>query len=287
MKRQTIKTMLIITVFLAGIAACKKSSDLILSPGQLSSDATYLVLDSKGNDTLFLNNPSTPVSISVHAKGATINNIAVYVSSNNSIDKTTWHKIADFPVGTDQTATLSVTPDQIATALGSAIPNGGAYTLYNEVTTTSGATYSLANTNSTFESAPDYHMAMRWDVAAPCSFDQSAFDGQFTIITDTWADYDPGEKVDVQPGPGPNQIQISVYPSDAYGTNRQWVTVDVDPATNAATVAEQYTGDYDGVGPTTMKASVGQVNSCSKTIELDDVTFDQFGGTYKLVIKKL
>ena len=127
-----------------GLAACKKSTDLILSPDQLAV-GSYLIEDSQGNDTLFLNSQSTPVVFSVHAYGEQVDKVTVYVSTNNSIDKTTWKKVKEFPVDATQKVTLSVTPAQIAAALGTPIPNGAAYTLYNEATTKSGATYSLAN----------------------------------------------------------------------------------------------------------------------------------------------
>ena len=72
----------------AGLAACKKSTDLILSPDQLAV-GSYLIEDSQGNDTLFLNSQSTPVVFSVHAYGEQVDKVTVYVSTNNSIDKTT------------------------------------------------------------------------------------------------------------------------------------------------------------------------------------------------------
>jgi len=269
-------------------SACKKSTDHILSPDQLAV-GSYLIKDSKGNDTLFLNSPSRPVVFSVHAYGEQVDKVTVYVSTNNSIDKTTWKKVKEFPVDATQAVTLSVTPAQIAAALGSPIPNGGAYTLFNEVTTKSGATYSLANMNTDFEASPDYHMGMRWDVFAPCTWDNSPFTGQFTVLADTWQDYNLGEKVNVRPGPGPNQIQISVYPSDAYGFNRQWVTVDVNPITLATNIAEQFIGTYYPSDDATMYSSTGQVNPCQKTIDITGITFN-FSGTkypgYHLTLKQ-
>ena len=176
---------------------------------------------------------------------------------------------------------MSVTPAQIAAALGAPIPNGAEYTLFNEATTKSGATYSLANMNTDFEASPDYHMGMRWAVKAPCTWEQSVYNGQFTVITDTWADYNPGEKVDVRPGPGPNQIQISVYPSDAYGFNRQWETVDVNPITLATNIAEQFIGTYYPSDDATMYSSTGQVNPCQKTFNFSCTKYSGYHLTLK------
>ena len=277
-------------VLLLGLAACKKKSDLILSSSQLTI-GSYLILDSKGNDTLFLNNQSKAVSISVHYKGEKSTLVTVYVSTNNSIDTTTWRKLGEFPLDASGKATLSTTPAQIAAALGRPIPNGAEYTLYNKVTTQSGRTYSLANTNTDFEASPDYHMALRWTVKAPCSWDQSPFNGQFTVITDTWQDFNPGEKIDVRPGPGPNQIQIKAYPAPAYGYNQQWVTIDVDPVTLATTVSEQLVGFYFPAVNTTMRspAGGGSVNPCNKKIDINNITFNYGGsqyGLYHLVVQQ-
>lgn len=279
-------------VLIMGLAACKKSTDLILSPDQLAV-GSYLVKDSQGNDTLFLNNPTTPVVFSVHSYGETVDKVTVFVSTNNSIDKTTWKKVKEFPMDATQKATLSVTPADIAAALGSPIPNGGAFTLYNEVTTHSGATYSLANMNTDFEAAPDYHMGMRWNVFAPCVWDNSTFTGDVVILEDNgWQDYSSGEVVQdaLQPGPGANQIQIRIYPSPAYGSNPQWVIVDVDPATLSASISEQYIGDYGSVQATMKTTSPGgQVNPCTGTIDIRNIIIG-YGGTpygpYKLVFKK-
>jgi hypothetical protein len=289
----TIKGIPLGLALIVGLTACKKSSDLILSPDQLAV-GSYLIKDSKGNDTLFLNSPTTPVVFSVHVYGETVDKVTVFVSTNNSIDKATWKKIKEFPMDATQKVTLSVTPADIAAALGTPIPNGGAYILYNEVTTKSGATYSLANMNTDFEAAPDYNMGMRWNVFAPCSWDNSVFVGDVVILADNgWADYSAGEVVPdaLQPGPGANQIQIRIYPSPAYGSNPQWVTVDIDPATLSASISEQFIGNYGSVDATMKTTSPGgQVNPCTGTIDIRNIIIGYGSsdyGPYTLVFKKL
>jgi hypothetical protein len=285
----TAKGALIALAFLVGLSACKKDSDLILSPDQLEL-GSYLRLVSMGNTTLNLTNQSTAVSMVVSGYGEPIDKVGVYVSTNNTTNRSTWRLVKEFPVDASQQATLSVTTAEIQSALGTPLPNGYETTLYNEVTTTSGKTYSLANTNSEFESSPDYFMGMRWAVKAPCDFDQSVFDGEFTIIVDTWEDYDPGTKVDVAPGPGPNQITIWVYPAAAWGGNdQQGVVIDVNPVDNSINIPEQYVGKY-GSTVTTMKSSTGSVNSCSKSIVITGITFN-YGGSiypgYSLTLRQL
>ena len=103
---------------------------------------------------------------------------------------------------------------------------------------------------------------------AACTFDNTAFDGNYTVVQDDWADFNPGEKVEVNPGPGVNQISVIAYPSPAYGSNRKPMIVDVNPATSEATVSEQVIGDYDGAQPGSTVSGSGTVNPCGDEITL-------------------
>jgi len=275
---------------LVALAACKKDTDLILSPDQLEV-AAYLRLDSTINTRIDLSQTSKPLSIVVSGYGEAIDKVTVYVSPTNSPNKATWKRIKEFTMDANQKATLSVTPAEIATALAlQRLPNGAQYVLYNELTTKSGKVISIANTSSDFEPHPAYRMALRWTVTAPCQYDQTVFTGDFTVITDTWQDFNPGERVSVEPGPGANQITITAYPSPAYGTNRKGYVLDVNAAANTVTGKTQVIGDYGGAPPspnTTMTVTAGTVNSCTRTIDLTGVKFSIDAGTYRLTLRKL
>jgi hypothetical protein len=80
--------------------------------------------------------------------------------------------------------------------------------------------------------------------AAICSFDQSVFSGTYKIVTDEWQDYDPGNTVTVNPGPGANQASLIVYPSPAFGNNRKPFIIDINPVTGKVSAAQQIIGDY-------------------------------------------
>lgn len=112
---------------------------------------------------------------------------------------------------------------------------------------------------------------------ALCSFVNTAFSGNYTVVQDDWADYAPGETVAVAPGPGVNQISVSAYPSAAYGTNRKPMICDVDPVTFAVTIPEQVIGDYFGAPPNATARGTGTVNPCGDNISLS-VTI-KIGGT--------
>jgi hypothetical protein len=281
-----------IFAFLIGLAACKKESDLILSPDQLQV-GSYLKLESEINLKL---NPATtaPVSIMVSSVGEAVEKITIYLSPSNSTNKATWKKVKEVPMGTDQKATLSVTADEIRTALGGPIPNGATVRLFNEITTKTGKIYNINNVNTDTEGSPDLKLSFRWDATTPCEFDRSVFTGEFTVVTDTWNDYSPGAKVMVEPGPGANQVTIYAYPSSDYGFDRRGVVIDVNSGVqpNTINIPEQRVGTYNDTPPavTTMKSSTGTLNSCTKTIDIMGITFN-YGGTnlsgYRLTLRKI
>jgi hypothetical protein len=197
----TAKGALVALAFLVGLAACKKDSDLILSPDQLEL-GSYLRLVSMGNTTLNLTNQSTAVSMVVSGYGEPIDKVGVYVSTNNTTNRSTWRLVKEFPVDASQQATLSVTTADNSICIREYLyPNPVMKsTVYNEVTTKSGKTYSwpiqTVNLN--------HLLTMKWECDGLLKLlvilTRSVFDGEFTIITDTWADYDPGTKVNVAPG---------------------------------------------------------------------------------------
>ncbi len=77
-----------------------------------------------------------------------------------------------------------------------------------------------------------------------CSFSQATFSGTYKIITDEFQDYHPGDAVTVNPGPGPNQASLIVYPSPAFGINRKPFIIDIDPVTAKVSAVQQIIGDY-------------------------------------------
>ncbi len=105
-------------------------------------------------------------------------------------------------------------------------------------------------------------------------------------MQDDWADYEIGDVITVNAGPGANQINFQGYPSPAYGNNTANTIVDVDPATGAATISKQSTGDYGG--PSAEVEGSGFVFSCTGVINLNMTVY--YGGTpyagIKLILQK-
>lgn len=229
---------------------------------------------------------NSTVSIDVKNVGSPAKEINIYVGE--SVDKSTWKLIKT--VTFSDSGTLSVTGGEVAAALGvdpSTFQVGDIFTFYNEVITNDGRAFSLANTSSDFEAQAAYKMALEWQATIFCAFDQSVFSGTWQVVTDGWADYSPGDLIPnaVEPGPGPNQITMHVYPNSAYGTSVGPIIIDVDPNTNIATVSKQAYGDY---GVIISAEGSGSVNSCAETIslQLEHTSSGGSYGTYALVIKK-
>jgi hypothetical protein len=286
------KPFFLFLAIVVGLAACKKETDLILSPSELET-GSYLKRDQAVKLTLNynqINNESATINVSGY--GEEVDSVVVYASTNNSSNRTTWRRIKAFKT-TDNKATLVVTATELATALGrtpSQLNPGTQYTMFNEVVTKSGRRFSLSNTNSEFESSPDYAMAMRWTVSVICPFDPAASAGTYTIISDPW---DGGDGEEVEITTTANSIIITyLYPyAGFFNQDARPVTVQVDPATGAATMARQIYGGYGAAFADFSGAGTGFVFSCTGRISLS-VNHVAAGGTganygnYTIVLQK-
>ena len=271
--------------------ACKKSV-ILGTPDELGTDGAYLTLTEQGNIQI-APDPASSVSIKVGSVGQPVASVNIYVVRGQDLNKANWKLIKNVPFSDG--VELNVTAPEIATALGvplDDIKGGDVFTFYNEAVTVAGKMFSLANITTDFESQAPFNMAMQWSALGVCAFDPAPFTGNFAVNVDEWQDFAVGDVVTSQAGPGANQITLTVYPSPAFGTNRQPFIVDVDPATGAATVASQVIGDYPGFDTNLKVETVGTANfvfGCTGHIQLT-LNFTGDGGDYGdylLVLEKL
>ncbi len=280
-------TLLITALFLLISFSCKKQE--LLSNFDNLGVGSYLTLTKKNNLTIdFANQATSKVSIEVGSKGSAVDKVNIYVVDGASLDKTKWKLVKTVPFA--EGVTLEVSAVEIKTALGVNIKPGSTYTLYNEIVTKDGRKFSSANIDPDFEAQAGYNMAMSWVATTTCPYDGTVFTGTFFITKDTWQDFNIGDPVQVQTGPGANQITIFVYPSPAFGTNRRGVVLNVNAATGNVTIPTQIVGDYPPDTDITMEG-VGTVNSCQKLITLTGIKFGQGGvilypGPYQLTLKQ-
>lgn len=285
--------LIIFTTLLAlivGTIACKKKTDQILSFDQLGR-GSYIKVDSTiSNEFNFSNIATSKVVWMISGIGEDIDKVVSYASPGNSSNKSLWKKIKETPM-TNNKGTLSISGTELATALGlqpTDLKPGSQYTIFNEVVTKSGKIYNISNTSGDFEGAPDYNMALRLGATITCPFDPTGFAGNFIVISDNnWQDFSPGDIVQVT-GATANSITLLEYPAPAYGSNRQPVKVDINPANGRASIASQYIGDYGSV-KAKVSSSAGRASyvfSCTGDIILyQDVLYGS--STYANQLLKL
>ncbi len=279
-------SLLLLTVF-----SCKKK-DLRTDFDSLNQ-GSYLTLTKVNNTNIDYSALSTStVSIQVGSKGAPVDKVNIYVTTDPTLDKTKWKLVKAIPFS--EGVNLDVKATEIATALGippSQLNPGNQYTLYNEIVTKDGRTFSSINTDADFEGQAGYNMALHWTATVICPYNASVFSsGTFVIVTDEWGDYNPGDVVGVTTGPGANQLTLTVYPKPGVGTNQKPFIVSVNPTNGVATVANTVYGDYPGFPNLSLKTtgSSNYVFACIGTIKLLLNHTSPAGdfGNYLLVIRK-
>lgn len=263
------------------INSCRKSNINGFGNANGLIEGSYLTLDSVITENLDFSNPSATVSIKVGSYGDPVASINIYAATaSNPLDPTGWVLIKNVPYSDG--VVLSVSTAELGTALavnGLSIQPGNQYPLYNEVVTTDGRKFSVSNTPSNFNSLPAYNMALAWQATAVCAFDQASSLGLYKVTYDgDWVDYATGDTINVFAGPDGHSVSFYAYPgAQDGGVDRQPWIVEVDPASGAATVADQYVGKYGSV--VARVSATGFVFSCTGVISLV-VTVNYGGAPY-------
>jgi hypothetical protein len=255
------------------LLSCKKD-ELITDFNNLEKGA-YITLEKANNLNIDYSNLNNSfVSIDVKGYGQPIEKVITYASLDNVVDPLKWRKINETVVNsTDQTAKLTVTANELATAIGitpTDLQTGSRYTLFNEVITTSGAKFSSANTYSQSESNSNYRMALRWDAVVICPFDKPPFDDKgFVVEIDGWEDFAIGEEISIINGPGANQITlVGVFKTVL---ERKDIVVTITPETGAAKVDKIQYGGYsfdEASGRRFSAEGTGFVFACTGVVDL-------------------
>lgn len=272
------------------IPSCKKTDNNPLNDVSNLGVGAYLQFLAKTNTTFDISDLShSVISISVKGVGSAVDHIGLFVvEGGGNLDPAAWSFIKDIPYTADSTL-VEVSAQETADALGITLADfspGASFTFYLRAYTQDGRQFDIVNIDPSFESNSNYSMAFRLTVYIGCPF-IAPVGGNYEVIQDDWADWSPGDIVQVLDGPGPNQIDLSkVYPNPAYGDLVNHIVVDVDPANGIATVPEVQYGDY---GVLISCVGGGFVFSCTGTIDLTLEHFQAAGsyGQNRLVLKKL
>ncbi len=284
-----LSSLLFITACTSLLFSCKKgdSTNPLLSVDQLEVGA-YISFVEKTNTTFNiadLNN--SVVSFTATNTGSDIDHVDMFVVQGANSDPATWKLIKTVPyTGTGTVFSASAT--ETATALGITFDEfspGGSFTFYQRITTKDGRKFDVSNINSQVESNSNYNMAFRFICYVGCPF-VAPVGGEYEVIQDDWADWNPGDIVTVDDGPGANQISLGqVYPNPDYGNLINPIVVDIDPATGFATVPDVEFADYGFIASTN---GSGFVFACTGVIDLN-IEIYQPAGTYgviHLILKK-
>jgi hypothetical protein len=275
-------------LFLLIAMGCSKPEDFYDS----LEKGAYLTLVSSST---FLNatDPNAKINIVVNAVGSEVASVNIYTSAANTLDKSQWKLIKNVPFAGN--TTLEVSNGEIASALGLPPGNlapGSVFNLYNEVVTKDGKIYSSINTSSQdLENQIAFNAALRWTGTVVCPYNPATIAGTYTVVRDDWADWQPGDLVEVTAGPGANEFNISqVWPNPAFGNIVTPLIVTVDPATGVTTIPDNITfGDYGGFKGVTSTGNSGFVFSCNDKISLNiHVLAPPFGdqGFLQLILEK-
>ena len=272
------------------IGSCKKG-DVVSDVNSLGKGA-YITLVKSNNTIIDYSNLSTSkVSITVKEYGSPVDKIKVFVTKGTtSLDRSKWKQVKEFAYSGE--TNLEVTATEIATALGippTGLETGATYTLYNQVITKDGRSFDVVNTYSEVSGNSNYNMVLTWTAVVICPFVPTGFTGNFEVLEDGWADFSPGDILQVSAGADPTkQLKITAYPNPAFGSNRKEIVVDITPGTGVATVALQAYGDYGGeVVRTKTVGTNNYVFSCVGTITLRlNHTGNANYGDYNLRLKK-
>jgi hypothetical protein len=274
------------------IFSCKKKDNLNpLADFKNLGIGSYITKKSDINLNMDYNTPGSKVGITVdqYVGGGEVAQVVLYVVQGASSDPTAWKKIKTVEF-TGPGTEISATEQEVAAALGVEpidLEPGSYCTFYNQVVTKDGRTFDLSNSQGALESDGHYNTVFRWTAYITCPF-TGGMAGSYKVIQDDWADWSPGDVVQVTDGPGENQINISqVWPNPAYGDLKDPLLVNVDPANGVATIPLVTFADY-GKLTTAEGDPAGYVFSCTGYIGLN-ISLVYGGasqGVLKLILQK-
>ena len=187
---------------------------------------------------------------------------------------------------------VTVTGAQLATLFGAPIVLGDKFDIGVDVTTSNGAKFEafpvVGNSYAAGIAAqPGASTFVRYE--AVCQYDPLAYNGTFEVVTDEWADYTPGDNVQL------TMIDATHFSFQYLAANPRPIVVTVNPNTNSVTVAKQVYGSgyppgwpYGDISVESVPSVENFVAPCAGTFSVilkHTVAAGSFGEN-KIVLKK-
>ena len=227
------------------IAACRKN-DNPRFPEFEKVPLPVLTLDSNsvtkipGNDPLSF---EATFAVDVFYKNGELPkafDIVVIKNDDKSNPKVIQANVTSFPTN------VTITGQQLTDLFGAEIVLGDAFVVGADVITQADKKYeAFPNVEGGITYGPGVNneagnnASIRF--AAPCLFVPSEYtEGDYEVVVDEWADYQPGDLVAV------TKISDTEYSFKYLAGNAQPIVMTVDPETNAITVPRMVYGDYGG-----------------------------------------
>lgn len=271
------KKLLTFSLALLLIVSCKKGDTKL--PKSVQVPPPLITVDPSGDATINVQTAATADAFNGKFKvnlyfpqGAKPAKFDIVIIKNTDFAtvKTVAAGVTTFPTS------LAVTGVQLRTWFNAPIVLGDSFTIGANVTTTDGRFYPAFSTvaqpySSGILSAPGFSPSVTF--SAVCQFhitDYGAIGStvQMTVVRDDWADYTVGQKI-------PVTIVDATHFSFKYAPpiNAQPISIAVNPATNATSVAKQIVGNYgDGNGNYSAVSPTGNpanfVFPCNLTISV-------------------
>lgn len=295
MKKQIIISISSFLMALVLFTGCKKNDGPI--PIDLTRVPTPLVLKSGGDVAIDVVNAAAfkaKFSVGLYfpddIKPAKFD-IVIMKNGNTGNVKVFKTDVTTFP------SEFEITAAQIETLFGTPIVLNDSYDIGVDVYTQSGLKLEAfpvtgASYASGVSAQPGASVFVRY--TAICQYDPDIYQGDFEVVEDEWADFTPGEVVTLVKVDDTHFSFIDPYAEDPTP-----VVITVNTGTNLVSMPRMkigsawgwavglYTGAYVATGGV---ATDNFVAPCDETVTLSvvyGVDLGDFGGSYKLVLKKL
>ncbi|MBL0356196.1 MAG: hypothetical protein IPP72_04610 [Chitinophagaceae bacterium] len=280
--------------------ACKKNDGPISENIKLERTPQPQVNKSTGSqaiDVLNLNAFNASFTVGVYNTGdAAPTKMDVVIRKNglNSSVKVLQAAVTTFP------STFTLTTAQLATIFGTPVVLNDSYDISADVYTQSGKKFEAYPTipgvpsafgfGSGVASQPGASLSIQYK--AICAYNPSIYEGNFVVVTDDWADYLPGDVVELT---RIDDTHISFEHIAA--VNPVPIVITVNPGDNGVSIPKQSVGTrwaYGAIYTAPFVLTAGGsaqnfVSPCDQTITLNmqyGYSAGTFGGTYPLVLVK-
>ena len=144
---------------------------------------------------------------------------------------------------TDLPASFTVTGEQLKTLFGADIQSTDFFDIGADVNLPGGEkieafpTDGFPNYDPNISTFPNLG-AITIQYGVFCDYDPSVYQGNFVVVQDDWQDYHPGDVVPV------TKIDDTHFSFKYNGLDTQPIIVEIDPATNTPSIANQYFENY-------------------------------------------